>query len=301
MARPAALLSLGVLAAAGIACGATVDVRPEAAAFAPTIATIVELPPETNAPGARAQERLQRLADDSLLEVTGGRAVIAAELPGTGDTDLQAALRALGEDAGNALTFSLAVGMGGRWVKGANPISTFQGTKRLVFDYVARVEVRHVGAADVIGSVEATETGMANEAETTEAGDKRGAAAAVDEALEEAVRTFAPRIYTPRRRTLIVEVPAAVSGDLMKRLETLQALYPDLSVADTQALAESRERFLVVAPGHLATLGILPGDLLGVPGGHTRASRAALARAVARGGKPLLAVVRGGQRYILSL
>jgi hypothetical protein len=40
---------------------------------------------------------------------------------------------------------------------------------------------------------------------------------------------------------------------------------------------------------------------VGVPGGQTRATRAALARAAARDARPLVAVVRGGQRYILSL
>jgi hypothetical protein len=88
---------------------------------------------------------------------------------------------------------------------------------------------------------------------------------------------------------------------MMRKLETLQRLYPELSVAQVQALADSGERFLVVEPGPLATLGVAPGDLLGVPGGRTDASRAALARVVARGGKPLVAVVRGGQRYILSM
>ena len=53
--------------------------------------------------------------------------------------------------------------------------------------------------------------------------------------------------------------------------------------------------------GDLRALGVVPGDLLGVPGGETRASRAALARALARGGKPLVAIVRGGQRYIVGL
>jgi hypothetical protein len=90
----------------------------------------------------------------------------------------------------------------------------------------------------------------------------------------------------------------AVSGDLIKKVETLQQLYPELSIAQLQALAESRERFLVVAPGHLGALGIEPGDLLGVPGGETIASHAALARAVARGRRPLLAIDRNGQHYL---
>jgi hypothetical protein len=293
-------VGLGLAAASSIACGTTVEVQPAGRAYAPTIGTIVEMPPAINWTGPGAQQRIQRLAADSLVEVTGGRAVIADELPGTSEADVQAALRALGEDAANALTFSISVGLGGHLVAGANPISTFQRPKRLMMDYVVRVEVRHVGAPDVIGAVESIETGPINESESAR-GEKRGAAAAIDAALEEAVQTFAPRIYTPRRTTLIVEVPPAAAGDLARKLETLQQLYPELTIAEMQALAESRERFLVLEPGQLGGLGIVAGDLLGVPGGETRASRAALARAVARGRKPLVAVIRGGQRYILGL
>ena len=53
-------------------------------------------------------------------------------------------------------------------------------------------------------------------------------------------------------------------------------------------------------PARWPPLGIARGDLLGVPGGATAASRAALARAVAHGLKPALAVERGGQRYVLA-
>jgi hypothetical protein len=187
-------------------------------------------------------------------------------------------------------------------VPGANPIAGFQAVRRAVVDYVARVEVRHVGSPDVIGTVEAIESGPANESETTgRDGEKRGAAAAIDEVLDAAVRTFAPRIHTPRRPTLIVEVPVAVSNNLIAKLEALQRLYPGLSEDAMQALAAHRERFLVVEPGHFAKLGVARGDLLGVPGGETHASRAALARAVARGRRPLVSVIRGGQRYILSM
>ena len=293
---------LGAAALLTVACGATVEMRPGGAAYAPTITTIVEMPPAIDWTGPGAQQHMQRLAADSLIEVTGGRVVIADELPGTSDSDVQAALRALREDAANALTFSVSVGLGRRLVNAANPLHSFHDPKRFIVDYVAHVEVRHVGAPEVIGTTEAIETGPINESESSQReGEKWSAATAVDEALEAAVRTFAPRIYTRRQPTLIVEVPPAAAGDLVGRLETLQRSYPELSVAQMQALAESRERFLVVEPGHLAKLGVAPGDLLGVPGGETRASRAALARAVARGGKPLVAVVRGGQRYILGL
>jgi len=301
MAR-AVVTIFGAAVLATAACGATVEMRPGGAAYAPTITTIVEMPPVIDWTGPSAQERMQRLAGDSLIEVTGGRAVLADELPGTSDSNVQMALRVLGEDAANALTFSVSVGLGRRLVEGANPLHSFHDPKRFIVDYFARVEVRHVGAPDIIGITEAVETGPINESETRQGkGEKWSAATAVDEALDAAVRTFAPRIYTERRPTLIVEVPVIAAGDLARKLEALQRIYPELSVAQTQALAESRERFLVVEPGHLAKLGVAAGDLLGVPGGETRASRAALARAVARGGKPLVAVVRGGQRYILGL
>jgi hypothetical protein len=293
-------LVFGLGAASAIGCGTTVEVQPAGRAFAPTIATIVEMPPAIGWTGAGAQQRVQRLAADSLIEVTGGRAVIADELPGPSEADVQAALRAVGEDAANALTFSISVGLGRRLVAGANPIASFQGTKRLLVDYVVRVEVRHVGASDVIGTVEAIETGPGNESESAR-GDKQGVAAAIDAALDDAVRTFAPRIHTPRRTTLVVEVPPAAADNLVQKLETLQQLYPELTIAEMETLSASRERFLVLEPGHLTKLGLVAGDLLGVPGGETRASRAALARAVARGAKPLVAVVRGGQRYILGL
>jgi hypothetical protein len=300
VARPSPLLGFGVLSA--VACGATVEVRPGMEAFAPTIVTVVEMPPTIDWTRPGAQQHIQRIAADSLLEVTGGRAVIADELPGTSEWDVQSTLRALGEDPANAVTFSISVGLGRRLVAGASPIAGFQVARRLVVDYVARVEVRHVGAPDVIGTVEAVESGPANEPETTGSdGEKRGAAAAIDAVLDQAVRTFAPRIHTPRRPTLIVEVPVAAARTLVGRLEALQRLYPELSMEATQALAESGERFLVVEPGHIAKLGVSRGDLLGVPGGETHASRAALARAVARGRKPLVSVVRGGQRYILSM
>lgn len=298
--RAGLALVCAVAAVSPLACGTTVEVQPAGRAFAPTIATIVEMPPAIDWTGAGAQQRVQRLAADSLIEVTGGRVVIADELPGTSEADVQAALRALGEDGAKALTFSISVGLGRRLVAGANPIASFQRAKRLMTEYVVRVEVRHVGAPDVIGAVEAIETGPVNESESAR-GEKPSVAVAIDAAIDDAVSTFAPRIYTPRRPTLVVEVPPAAGDSLMRKLEILQQLYPELTLAEKQTLAESRERFLVLEPGHLAKLGLVAGDLLGVPGGETRATRAALARAIARGGKPLVAVVRGGQRYILGM
>ena len=286
--------------ASSAACGATVDMRPAAEALAPAVSTIVALPVAIGWGGNGERARLERLTGDSLLELTGGRGVIADELRGTGEADVQAALRALGEDESHALTFSVSVGIGRRLVNQANPISSFQAQRRLVVDFYAHVDVRHVGVPDVIGTVDVIGTGGAGDPEVAPDGERLGPAAAIDEALASAVSKFAPRLYTPPQRTVIAEIPVDASGSIVQRVESLQQLYPELPVADVQLLAESKERFLVVEPGFLAQLGITRGDLLGVPGGTTTASRAALARAVARGKKPLLAIVRGGERFILS-
>ena len=260
------------------------------------------MPPAIDWTGPGAQQRVQRLAADSLIEVTGGRAVIADELPGTTDSDVQAALRALGEDAANTLTFSITVGLGKRLITGANPIQSFTAPKRMVVDYVARIEVRHVGAPDVIGTVEAIETGAINEHGTGNTGERWAAAAAIDEAMDEAVRAFAPRH------------PHAAPADVDRRGPAGRRRQPDAEARDAAA-AVSRA---VARAGAGARR-----QRRALPGGRARCPRDAGGRAraicwvypgagptpaarrwrasVARGGKPLVAVVRGGQRYILSM
>jgi hypothetical protein len=301
-ARRAALQALGAsaLAAAVAACSSSVDLRPEAETLAPFVSTVVAMPTSIDWGGLPDQRRIQRRTGDSLLEMTGGRAVIAEELGGQDDSYLQEMLRTLGEDPAHALSFTITVGVGRRLLKGSAPLGGFQASRRLVVDYVARIEVRHIGSPTVIGTVESIETGSPNQPEVGPEGEAQGPMAAIDDALARAVGAFAPALSTTRQRTLIVEVPTAASGGLVRRLEALQQLYPELSEAQMQRLAVSRERFLVVEPGRLAGLGLRAGDLLGVPGGETIASHAALARAVARGRKPLLAIDRNGEHYLLG-
>jgi hypothetical protein len=157
-----------------------------------------------------------------------------------------------------------------------------------------------VGSTDVIGVVEAIASGPANEPELGPDGARQGPLAAIDDALEQAVTTFAPRLLTPRRPTVIVEVPLAASRGVAQRLAALTELYPELTMDEMQRVAQSRERLLVLDAGPLAALGLVRGDLVGVPGGETKASHAALLRAVARGQRPLLAIERGGQHYLLA-
>jgi hypothetical protein len=110
------------------------------------------------------------------------------------------------------------------------------------------------------------------------------------------VRAGAP----PPEPPLIAEVPAAAAGAPLARMQAVSELYPELSVDQIQRLAGSRERFMVVRPGALAALGLAAGDLLAAPAGESLASRAALARRLARGGRVKLIVERAGQRYLLA-
>ena len=213
---------------------------------------------------------------------------------------MRQAVAALGEDAASAVTFSLHVGDGRRMVNNANPISSFNATRRLVVDFRARVEVRRLGAADVIGSVEAIASGPPNQSEESAPRGRGAAPRGHRRGFGRGGGSFAPRLLTPVRSTLLVEVPVAAAGTVVKRLGTTAELYPELGEDDLVRLANSRERFLVIEPGVLAPLGLVRGDLVGVPGGATNASRAALLRAVAHGRKPLIAVDRGGQHYVLA-
>jgi hypothetical protein len=291
--------ALAALLVAG--CASTVEVRPAAEALAPTVTVVVGLPLSIGWGGDIELRRIQRRASDSLVAATGGRAVIAEELvTGEDDQAVAAALRALGEDPARALTFTTSVAMGGRMVNGISPIPGFIVGKRLVVDYHAAIEVRHLGSREVIGTVETIASGAPNEAEVGPDGEKHAAMEALDTAFEKAIASFAPRLVSAAPAAQIVEVPADAAKSVARRLTALGALYPELSLDQMQELGQSRERFLVLAPGPLAGLGIARGDLLGVPGGVTAASRAALARAVARGLRPALAVERGGQRYVLA-
>jgi hypothetical protein len=282
-------------------CASTVEVRPAAQALAPTVTVVVGLPLSIGWGGDVELRRIQRRASDSLIAVTGGHAVIAEELvTGEDDAAVGAALRALGEDPTRALTFTTSVAMGGRMLNGVAPIPGFIVGKRLVVDYHAVIEIRHLGSREVIGTVETIDSGAPNEPEVGPDGEKHAAMAALDAAFEKAIAAFAPRLISGGRAAQIAEVPAEAAQSVARRLTSLGVLYPELSLDQMEELAQSRERFLVLDPGPLGPLGIARGDLLGVPGGVTAASRAALVRAIARGLRPALAVVRGGQRYVLA-
>ncbi|MES1165039.1 MAG: hypothetical protein ABUR63_04735 [Verrucomicrobiota bacterium] len=275
--------------------------RPAAHAVAPTIDTVVGLPISIGWGGDIDLRKLQRRTSDLLVEAAGGRAVIAEELvEGEDEAAVTAALRALGEDPARTLTFALTVTMGGRLVAGTSAIPGFLVGKRVVVDYHARIEVRHVGSKQVLGSVETVASGRPNDAEVGAKGQKGAALEAIASAVEKALAAFAPRLLPRERPFQIVEIPPAQAASVTRRLALLGTVYPELSVEQMQEIARSRERFFVVEPGELTALGVVAGDMLGVPGGYTAASRAALARALSRGLQPALAIERAGQQYILA-
>ena len=299
--RSASVAFAGLALACAAGCASSIEVRPAAEALAPTVASVVGLPLSVGWGGDAELRRIQRRASDSLIAATGGHAVIAEELvTGEDDPAVTGALKSLGEDPKRALTFTINVAMGGRMENGVSPIPGFIVGKRLVVDYHAHIDVRQLGNREIIGSVETVSSGAPNEPEVGPDGEKHAAMEAIDAAVEKAIATFAPRLASNTFGATIVEVPPEAAASVARRLTTLSVLYPELSLDEMQALAQSRERFLVLNPGALVALGIARGDLLGVPGGATPASRAALARAVAHGLKPALAVERGGQRYVLA-
>ena len=77
---------------------------------------------------------------------------------------------------------------------GVSAIPGFIVGKRLVVDYHAHVDVRQLGNREIIGSVETVASGAPNEPEVGPDGEKHAVMEAIDEALEKAIATFAPRL-----------------------------------------------------------------------------------------------------------
>jgi hypothetical protein len=292
-------VAVATLSAAG--CGTTVDMHPAAASLGPAISTVVGLPVSLGWGGPSDLRRIQRRTSDALIDASGGHAAIAEELTvGEDDAAIASALRALGEDPGHALSFAVSESTGGRVVTGVSAIPGFIAGKQMIVDFKVHLEVRQVGSPELLGSVDTVASGRPNEPEIGPDGEKRAPIRAIAEAIEKALAKFAPALVPMEQPAVLVEVPAEAAVSLSGRLKALGELYPELSTEDMQLLAQNRERFLVRDPGYLTALGVARGDLLGVPGRESAATRAALARAVARHRKPLLAIQRAGQRYVIA-
>ena len=164
-----------------------------------------------------------------------------------------------------------------------------------------------VDQRDVIGSIETCATSFATGPEMDTQGKPLGLQKAINDAMANALKTFAPRLVPAAPFPQVVEVPQRADDSIqggalaaIDKLRKLESLYPELSADDLAALASSRARFLIVAPGRLSSVGLERGDLVSGMGGQTLGSRAALARTLARGDVPAMSVDRVGGRFLVG-
>jgi len=317
-----AFVSLSVLAAAGCATSPA-PARPAGAPSvaarqppppppAPKVAVVVALPPVITFGKPADHPRAERRMGDALIEASGGHAILSDELPQPLEPGaLPAAVRALGEDPARALTFAITAGRGDR-AEALELGGTRRGSRavRRYHDYTVRLEVRRCdGGAAVLGTVETFASAMVGEPELDPRGRPRGLQIAVAEALAKAVRMYAPDLAGGEPFPKVIEAPASPATErarragtraALERLKKIQALYPEASTDDLASLSSSRARLLVLEPGRLAALGLQRGDLVSGTGAQPLGSRAALARALARGETPALGVDRGRTHFVLG-
>ena len=298
-------------AAAAVAgcAGTQVNVEPGGQALAGGVTVIVGLPNDLAYGTPAEQRRAQRRTDDALLLLARGHAILSVELGAAaghelGDQEIAQGVRAAGEDPERALTFAILASRARRMVSNDSALPGFALGKRMVMDYIVRLEVRRAGHPEVIGTVDTVIAGTPNEGEVGARGESLGLQKAVEEAIAKGVHTFAPQLISRGGAVpnlpVIAEVPSSVPPTLEARLQAVGELYPELSIDQVQTLATSDDRFLVMRPGALASLGVAAGDLLAAPFGQTMRSRAELARVLARGGPVKLVVRRAGQRYLVA-
>ena len=302
------MLVLAGAAAAGVlsGCGTSiVHSRPDAALIAPKVTAVVALNPKLGFGRAADQRRTARRTGDALIEATGGHAILAEELGRTDPELIADEIRRLGEDPTQTLTFSVTAARGER-VEAVGGVGGGPRPVRRYMDYVIRLDVRRSDQQDVIGSIESCATAFANGPEVDADGKPVGLQKAINDAMANALKTFAPQLVPSAPFPTVVEVPQRTDdlqgGALaaIDKLRKLEALYPELSADDLAALASSRARFLIVSPGRLASVGLARGDLVSGMGGQSLGSRAALARTLARGDVPALSIDRVGGRFLIG-
>lgn len=300
-----ALLGLSYL----VGCGsAIVHTRADADSLIPNVTAVLALSPRLGYGRATEQRRAARRTGDTLIEATGGHAILADELPSTDPELIADGIRGLGEDPTKTLTFSIIASRVERIEAAAIP--TMANRVRLVHrfaDYTVRLDVRRADHPEVVGSIETFATVLANAPEVDGEGRALGLQQAIDEAVHQALKTFAPNLVAGAAFPMVIEVPArneeaATGGALaaVDKLRKLQWLYPEQSPNDLAALASSNAQFMVVKPGRLAELGLVPGDLVSGMGGQNIGGRAALARTLVRGATPAMSIDRGGGRFLVG-
>lgn len=302
-----AIAVLGTVTAAGCG-GAIVHTRGDAASLVPDVAAVVSLPPRLGFGKAGDQRRVGRRLADKLIEATGGHAILADELRSIDPELIADSVRALDVDPAHTLTFTVIAARSDRIEAAAVPsVGNHVRPVHRFSDFTVRLDVRRADRPDVLGSIETFATTFANAPEIDEHGQPMGLQRAIEDAVQAALKSFAPHLVPGTPMPVLVEVPArssevATSGtvDAVDRLRRLQVLYPELSLDDLSGLASSNARFLVVRPGRLAALGLGSGDLISGMGGQALGGRGALARHLASGNTPAMSVDRGGGRFLVG-
>lgn len=303
----AGLAVLGLLHLVGCA-NAIVHSRADADSLIPNIAAVVSLPPRLGYGRATQQRRAARRTGDTLIEATGGHAILAEELQSTDPELIADGVRSLGEDPTKTLTFSIIASRVERIEAAGGPqMASRVRLVRRTADYTVRLDVRRADHSEVVGSIETFASSDANAPEVDSDGHPLGLQQAIDEAIHEALKHFAPNLVAGASLPTVIEVPArneeaAMGGALaaVDKLRKLQWLYPEQSPNDLAALASSNAKIMIVKPGRLASLGLAAGDLVSGMGGQSIGSRAALARALVRGATPALSIDRGGGRFLVG-
>ncbi|HEY4187142.1 MAG TPA: hypothetical protein VGP07_18850, partial [Polyangia bacterium] len=251
----AGVATLGTLAG----CGTTiVHSRRDATMLIPKVTAVVALTPKLGFGRSADQRRAARHMGDTLIEASGGHAILAEELTRTDPELIADEVRRLGEDPTQTLTFSVTAARGER-IEAVAGVSAVAGAARPVrryFDYVIRMDVRRSDKPEVIGSIETCATAFANASDMDAEGHPQGLQKAIGVAIQNALKTFAPQLIPAAPFPTVVEVPALMEDNLqggslaaIDKLRKLESLYPELSMDDLAALASSRARFLIVSPG----------------------------------------------------
>ena len=178
-----AVCALGFFAGCG---GAIVHTRGDAASLIPQITAVVSLPPRLGFGKAENQRRVARRTGDTLIEATGGHAILAEELPSTDPLLIADGLRSLGEDPAHTLTFSVIAARAERIEAVSIPGSTSRTRPVHRFaDYTVRLDVRLADRPDILGSIETFATAFASAPEV----DKDGRPVGLQRAT---IRPFRP-------------------------------------------------------------------------------------------------------------
>ncbi len=298
-----ALVLVGLTAGCG---GAIVHTRADASSLIPHVSAVLALPPRLGFGRTGDQRRVARRTGDTVIQASGGHAILGDELPSVDPELIADGLRALGEDPEQILTFSV-IGARSERVERSG-VGGVQAVRRFA-DYVVRLDVRRADRPDLLGSIETFATAFADAPDVDSAGRPVGLQQAIDQAVRQALTSFAPHLIPAAGAALptVVEVPirtegSAISGALaaVDKLRKLQVLYPELAADDLASLASSKARFLIINPGRLAALGLAPGDLVNGMGGQSLGGRAALARTLARGDTPAMTIDRNGGRLLIG-